>query len=69
LDDDDDEEEKIDEIHRDTINECTQRLLKESKKKRGGNVNNCSLFIVVCPSLGQPLEHSFEFFLVFSLVY
>jgi len=27
-----DEEEKIVEIHRDTINECTQRLLKQSKK-------------------------------------
>jgi hypothetical protein len=23
----------------------------------------------VCPSLGQPLEHSFEFFPVFLLVY
>jgi len=30
--DNDDEVEEIDEIHRDTINECTQRLLKQSKK-------------------------------------
>jgi hypothetical protein len=29
---DDDEEEKIDDIYRDTTNECTQRLLKQSKK-------------------------------------
>jgi hypothetical protein len=32
LNDDDDEEKKTDEIYRDTINECTQRLLKQSKK-------------------------------------
>jgi hypothetical protein len=28
----DDEEGKIDEMYRDTGNECTQRLLKQSKK-------------------------------------
>jgi len=65
----DDEEEKIDEIYRDTTNQCAQRLLKHSKKKRGGNGNSWCSFIVVCPSLGQPLEHSFEFFPVFLLVY
>jgi hypothetical protein len=44
---------------------------KTKQKKRGGSVNNDdSSFIVVCPSLGQLLEHSFEFFpVVFLLVY
>lgn len=49
----DDDVDKRDETHRDTVSECTQRLLQDSKENGAAAETTGKLFSVGCPSSGQ----------------